>query len=152
MYQENMKRKEVSSEFHHRRPFEKSAPLRWIVLRLGFSLRRRYLVPPLSKSCSPVTKLSFRAFREFWSDSSKCIRRTWSERRYPLNFTVDTSPPWILSKDANFVPPLSTSCSPVTKLSFRVQKILARFWSDVSGEHEVKGGIPWISSSNSSPS
>ena len=72
MYQENMKRREVSPEFHRRRPFEDPVPLRRIVLRLRFSLSEdANLVPPLSTSCSPVTKLNLERsenFGQIWSD------------------------------------------------------------------------------------
>ena len=89
MYQENMKRREVSPEFGRRRPFEDPVPLRRIVLRLRFSL----------------------------------------------------------SEDANLVPPLSTSCSPVTISIMERSENFGQISANVSGEHEAKGGIPWISSS-----
>ena len=39
------------------------------------------------------------------------------------------------------MPPLSTSCSPVTKLNLERSENFGRFWSNVSGKHKAKGGI-----------
>ena len=70
-------RKEVSPEFHRRRPFEDAAPLRRIVFRLLDSLSEdANLVPRLSTSCSPVTKLNLERSENFGQILERCIRRT----------------------------------------------------------------------------